>query len=154
MDTILEEMGSRWQTLGQDQKIALAQTVAGVRQYNQLIALMDNWGTFQENLSTAQTSEGALSAQAEIYAQSWEAAQERVQAALEDVYDSLLNDEFFIELTKGFGGLIETISGLVDGLGGLKGVISLIGSIFMAQFADKIPTALSNLKRNLMVTFG
>jgi hypothetical protein len=56
MDTILEEMGSRWQTLGQDQKIALAQTVAGVRQYNQLIALMDNWGTFQENLAMAQNS--------------------------------------------------------------------------------------------------
>jgi hypothetical protein len=56
MDTILEEMGSRWQTLGQDQKIALAQTVAGVRQYNQLIALMDNWDTFQENLFTAQNS--------------------------------------------------------------------------------------------------
>jgi TP901 family phage tail tape measure protein len=53
MDQILEELGGRWQTLGQDQKIALAQTVAGVRQYNQLIALMDNWGTFQENLSMA-----------------------------------------------------------------------------------------------------
>jgi TP901 family phage tail tape measure protein len=86
MDTILEEMGSRWQTLGQDQKIALAQTVAGVRQYNQLIALMDNWGTFQENLSMAQNSEGALQEQADIYAESWEAARDRVTAAAETIY--------------------------------------------------------------------
>jgi TP901 family phage tail tape measure protein len=46
MDDILNDLGSRWQDLAQDEKIALAQTVAGVRQYNQLISLMDNWDTF------------------------------------------------------------------------------------------------------------
>jgi TP901 family phage tail tape measure protein len=34
MDDILDEMASKWQTLAKDQQIALAQTVAGVRQYN------------------------------------------------------------------------------------------------------------------------
>jgi hypothetical protein len=43
MDSILEEMGAKWQTLDKSQQTALAQTVAGVRQYTQLIALMDNW---------------------------------------------------------------------------------------------------------------
>jgi hypothetical protein len=43
MDTILTEMAAKWDTLGKDQQVALAQSVAGVRQYTQLIALMDNW---------------------------------------------------------------------------------------------------------------
>jgi hypothetical protein len=43
MDTILEEMAAKWDTLGKAEQIALAQSVAGVRQYTQLIALMDNW---------------------------------------------------------------------------------------------------------------
>jgi len=43
MDEILDEIGAKWNTIGKDQQIALAQTVAGVRQYNQFIALMDNW---------------------------------------------------------------------------------------------------------------
>jgi TP901 family phage tail tape measure protein len=60
MDDILSDLGSRWQSLAQDEKIALAQTVAGVRQYNQLIALMDNWDKFQDNLGTAKGSEGTL----------------------------------------------------------------------------------------------
>jgi TP901 family phage tail tape measure protein len=60
MDAILNELGAKWNTLGKDQQIALAQTVAGVRQYTQLIALMDNWDYFQENLNTANTSTGAL----------------------------------------------------------------------------------------------
>lgn len=42
MDDILDEMGSKWQTLSRDQQTALAQTVAGTRQYTQLVALMDN----------------------------------------------------------------------------------------------------------------
>jgi hypothetical protein len=33
MDVILDEMGSKWEGLAQDEKMALAQTVAGVRQY-------------------------------------------------------------------------------------------------------------------------
>jgi TP901 family phage tail tape measure protein len=43
MDTILNELGSKWQLLGEDSKIALAQTVGGMRQYNQFMALMENW---------------------------------------------------------------------------------------------------------------
>lgn len=42
MDTILDDLGERWQTLGKAEQVALAQTVGGTRQYTQLIALMDN----------------------------------------------------------------------------------------------------------------
>ena len=38
MDVILNEMGSKWQTLNKDQQVALAQNVAGIRQYTQLVA--------------------------------------------------------------------------------------------------------------------
>jgi hypothetical protein len=46
----------------------LAQTVAGVRQYTQLVALMDNWDSFQENLAIAYDASGTLQEQADIYA--------------------------------------------------------------------------------------
>jgi hypothetical protein len=65
MDNILDEMAVKWTTLSDTQKVALAQTVAGVRQYNQLIALMENWNNGDNdsmiaNLRTAEGSEGAL----------------------------------------------------------------------------------------------
>ena len=43
MDSILDDLGARWDSLGNAQKVALAQTVGGVRQYNNLISLMDNY---------------------------------------------------------------------------------------------------------------
>ena len=54
--------------------MALAQTVAGVRQYTQLMALMNNWDYFKENVEVAEESTGTLQKQADIYAESWEAA--------------------------------------------------------------------------------
>jgi hypothetical protein len=71
--------------------VALAQTVAGVRQYNQLVSLMDNWNngdndSMTANLNTAYGSTGALQEQADIYAESWEASRDRVRASLEGIY--------------------------------------------------------------------
>ena len=159
MDTILDEMGSKWGDLNKAQQVALAQTVAGVRQYNQLVSLMDNWNkgdsdSFQANLNTARNSEGALQQQADIYAESWEAAQDRVTAAAENIYDSLINDEFFIDLLNGFEKVLETIGGLVDGLGGLKGVVGVVGSVFLTHFAKQMPETLENLRQNFMVLTG
>ena len=100
MDDILDDMASKWQTLNKDQQVALAQTVAGVRQYTQLVALMDNWDKFEMNLEVAEGAEGALQEQADIYAESWEAASTRVRAAAEEIYSALLNDDFTEEEAK------------------------------------------------------
>jgi len=47
MDQILNEMAGAWSTISKDQQVALAQTVAGTRQYTQLVALMENWSFMQ-----------------------------------------------------------------------------------------------------------
>lgn len=50
--------------------------------------------------------------------------------------------------------VLETIGGLVDGLGGLEGVISVIGSVFLTSFAKQMPSTLENLRQNIMVFTG
>ena len=159
MDTLLDEIAVKWQQISKDQQIALAQTVAGTRQYTQLVALMDNWNngdndSMVANLSTARGSEGTLTEQAEIYAESWEAASDRVTAAAENIYDSLLNDDFFITILNGFEDILTAIGGFIDGLGGMEGALSLVGSIFLKMYANKMPDVLNNLKQNLMVFTG
>ena len=158
MDNILNEMAAKWETLNTAQQTALAQTVAGVRQYTQLVALMENWNngdgdSFQANLQTISGAEGTLDEQAEIYAQSWEAAEKRVRASAEGIYQSLLDDKFFISLNNGFANLLSGIDAFIDGLGGVKPLITGIASIFMTNFAHKIPQALENLKYNLQMVF-
>lgn len=150
MDEILDEIGAKWDTIGKDQQIALAQTVAGVRQYNQFIALMDNWDFMQENLQTVAKASGTLNKQNEIYAESWEAARKRVQAAAEGIYQDLLKDDFFIQLTDGFGAVLEFIDKIIDSLGGLSGVLPGIALLVNKIFGDKIIAGAQTLAHNLM----
>lgn len=148
MDDILNDLGQKWNTLGKDQQIALAQTVAGVRQYTQLVALMDNWETFQKNLTVAQTSQGSLDKQARIYAESWDAARKKVQASLEGIYDSMLDDKFFVDITNGFADALDGINNVVDALGGMKGILLSIGYVFTSLFKDKIAATLELTAKN------
>ena len=150
MDTILADMGSKWQTLSEAQKVATAETVAGTRQYAQLMALMENFDIYEKNIQRAQNSEGTLNEQQEIYAQGWEAASKRVRASLEEIYTYLVDDNFFIGLSNGITKVLSGISGLIQGLGGFKGVLASIGSLFLSIYAKEMPSALENLKANLM----
>ena len=149
MDVILEEMASKWDSLSKAEQIALAQSVAGVRQYTQLIALMDNWDFMEKNIATSNASAGTLQRQADIYAESWEAAQDRVKAALENIYSALINDEFFIDFLNGVEKVITFVDDLIDSLGGLKGVLAAIGAILTKVFANQISQGLTNMAYNM-----
>lgn len=149
MDTILDEMGSKWETLSKDQQTALAQTVAGVRQYTQLVSLMDNWDFYQQNLESAKNSDGSLQEQADIYAESWEAAQKRVRAAAEEIYHQLLNDDFFIELNNGFAKFLGIVSNTIDTLGGLPGVLTVATSLMFKLFGKDMTSAIDNWGYNI-----
>ena len=157
MDDILNEMGAKWETLNNAQQTALAQTVAGVRQYNQLIALMDNWDSgdkdsMMANLETSYTATGTLQEQADIYAESWEAAQDRVRAAAESIYSSLMDEDFFIGALKGIEKILTGVDSFIDSLGGLKGVLSTVGVLLTKTFSEQMAQGLRNMAHNVYMS--
>ena len=153
MDTILDELGAKWNQIDKTQQVALAQTVAGVRQYTQFISLMSNYDKVQKNQTTAEDSEGTVQAQADIYAESWEAASKRAKASLQTIYQDLLDDKFFIAMTNGFSKLMDGLHNFIEGIGGLKGVLIGVGSIFLNYISNKIMPAVQNLKISLITMF-
>jgi hypothetical protein len=110
---------------------------------------MDNWDKFQKNLSVAQGAEGALQEQSDIYAESWEAARDRVKAAAESIYDSLLNDEFFIDLTDGFAKVLGGVETLSKTLGGLPGILTIVGVAFNKIFSKQLISGVNNIAYSL-----
>lgn len=149
MGTIIEELGAKWQTMSRAEQTAIAQVVAGKRQYTQLMALFENWDMYQNNMNIAQNADGSLQEMADIYAESWEAASARAQAAMEGLYSQLINDQAIIKLTNALTGITEAISSLIDGFGGLGGTISSLGGIAVAVFNKQIIAALNNAKTNV-----
>lgn len=149
MDTIIDELGTKWGDLKQDQQVALAQSVAGTRQYAQFITLLSNYEKFKENLQVANEAEGTLTKQAEIYAESWEAASDRVKASAESIYESIFSDSFFIGITNMFGGLLDSIGLVTEGLGGMAGLIAPIGYLITNLFGQQIASAITSVQYSL-----
>jgi TP901 family phage tail tape measure protein len=47
-EDVIEEIGNKWTSLSREQQVALSQTMAGTRQYNNLLALFDNWDMYEK----------------------------------------------------------------------------------------------------------
>jgi hypothetical protein len=108
---------------------------------------MDNWNngdsdSMAANLATSYGATGALQDQADIYADSWEAAQKRVKASAEALYQSLIDDEFFINLLDGASKFLDFIKQAIDGLGGMKGLLATISTYILTiartKFSDEL----------------
>jgi len=82
MGEVMEEIGGRWQNLTREQQINLAQTMAGQRQYNNLLALFDNFDKYNEALNTAQNAAGTLQEQQDIYMESTKAHLQTLKASM------------------------------------------------------------------------
>ena len=151
MDDILDDIGQRWSELGEAERVALAQNVAGQRQYAQFMAIFENWDTFQENLSVANTANGTLQEQADIYAESWEASQKRVKAAMEGIYQSIIDDKFFIKANDFLADNLNGVNNLIKALGGLPGVLSAIGTLLTRYFNIQIANSMRDMAASVMM---
>lgn len=162
MDDILSDLGEKWNSLdaegnpliSKDAKVALAQTVAGVRQYTQLMALMDNWDFMKENLETAKNATGTLTEQQKIYEESWEAANKRLKASFQSLYQDLIDDKFFIKFTDFLSDIIDGVDSFVDKVGGLKTLLIGILGIVAQTLSSRIQPAIDNVINNIQIMAG
>lgn len=149
MDTILDETAAKWKTLSQAQQVGLAESVAGVRQYSQFIALMSNWDFMEQNLEVVKNSTGTLQEQADIYAESWQAASKKVKSALEEIWQDLLNDDALVSILNGVAKFVNAIEFIIKGLGGLPGVLSTIAALAL-QIGNSTGQISQNLANSMM----
>jgi hypothetical protein len=72
-----------------------------------------------------------------------------VQASAETIYNAILDDEFFIELTDKFAELLDGVKLFIDSLGGVKGILFTIGSLATSIFSKQIGESLTNAAYNI-----
>lgn len=154
MGDIIWDLGEKWQTMNTATKSAVAQAVAGKRQYTQLMALFDNWDMYKENLQISANSDGALEQMANTYAESWEAASKRVQASLEGIYGKLLDDQGFIKVLNITSALLDKVDSLIDGFGGLTGILTKLGSVATVVFGQQMASGIDKNIKNIKLYFS
>ena len=113
MGVVIDELGQKWGTLSRAQQAATAQLIGGARNYTSMMALFGNWDKYQENLGLANNSEGALQKMQETYLSGWEGASKRLKASVEGIWNSLIDDQKMIGLTKNLASIIDYINNMI-----------------------------------------
>lgn len=150
MGDVINEIGGNWKNMTREQQLSLSQTMAGTRQYNNLLSLFDNWDMYTKALETSANAAGTLQKQQDIYMESTQAHLNQLRAASEDLYDSLLDPEGLNPVIDGLTLMTNLFSNFVDSIGGGGGVLLALGSIgtkvFSQQLASGIATFITNMQ--------
>ena len=154
MDIILNELGKKWQLIGEEQKVATAETVAGVKQYNQFLALMNNYDKVLQNEDLAKSSAGTLETQAKIWSESWEAASKRVKKSQQDLYESIINDKTLIKMEDIFSGLINGVNNFIKSSGGIIPILASVVAMASSTLFPLLQNGFKQLHNNIKIWSG
>ena len=151
---IIDEIGNRWNEFSAEQQRSIAITMAGTQQFSRLIALFDNWDMYQETLAISQNASGTLQEQADIYADSWQAAAQRVQTSLQDLYEDFMDSDFFIGLLDGADSVVQGLNEAIDAVGGFGNALLLIVNSIAPAFHKQMVESVANGVASIGSLFG
>ena len=154
MGEVVEEIGAKWEGWTEAQQQAIVQLIAGKRQYTQMMALFENWDMYESTLATAEGADGELNKQQEIWAESWEAASQNVQASLESIYTKVFDDDVFIDLLNILNGIVVTFDTLTDAFGGIGPILMQISALLIHHFKVPILDAFTSVRHGLNILTG
>lgn len=153
MGEVIEEVGNKWNTGAwtNAEKQALAIALAGKRQYNNLLALFDNWDMYNKAVETSMSSQGTLQKQQDIYMESTAAHLQQMQTSWEGVKAAILKPDDInpvIDAIGDFGDITETA---IESLGGLKGILAALGTVALQVFSSSLGKSVSGFVDNLRI---
>lgn len=153
MSSVIAEVAEKWNTWTDAQKQAAAVAMAGKRQYNNLVALFDNWDMYGEALETSMEAAGTLERQQEIALDSLANKMDILRATSEDLYDSLINEDSLKNLIEDFTRLVQLMADFTDATGGLNtllpALISSLTKLFSQQIAQGLGSVISNIRTDI-----
>ena len=149
MGEVIEEVASKWDTWTEAQQQAAAVALAGKRQYNNLIALFENWDMYEEAKSTSKGGAGELQKQQDIYMESMEAHLNQLKTETEDLYQTLLDPEGLNPMIDVLTTLVGLVNNMIQSLGGGADLLNTLGAIglnvFSKQITRGVTTAINNV---------
>ena len=149
MGEVIEQIGGKWQNLTREQQVNLAQIMAGQRQYNNLLALFDNFDKYSSAMQTAANAQGTLSKQQDIYMDRTTAKLNQLKAVTQGLYISLTDTDSINNIIIGLTRLADLTNNFVQALGGGQGVLLNLGAIGFSVFNQQLANGVNNFIQRL-----
>lgn len=148
MGEVVEEIGNNWNNLSRNQQVALAQTIAGTRQYSRMMALFDNWDMYKDAKSTSLNSEGTLAKQNEIALDSLDKKIQQLTTTTEELFLTLVDSDAFKTLIDGFTAIVDGANDFIKAIGGGRTALLALGAVASSILSNKIGKGISSFISN------
>ena len=149
MTTVMAEVAEKWDTWTRAQQQAAAVAMAGKRQYNNLVALFENWDMYSDALETSIDSLGTLQEQQDIYMESTVAKLKTLKATWQDLYKGLLKNSEINTVIDDLTNIVDVFAKFTKSFGGGIKSITAFGLIFANIFDKQIGRAIIQAENNL-----
>lgn len=137
---VITEIGSRWKEFSEIDQNFIARQIAGTRQKEQFLVLMENQLEIQKALTAATDSTGLATERYGIYLKSVEAAQNEWTASWERLATSGVTKGMIVDVYTLGAGILD----LISNLGGLPTVLSLVAIGFVAVQGAEIAATIAS----------
>lgn len=131
---VLDDLYGKWQDIDEVEQANILKAMAGTRQRETLLVLLENETKYRKALLEVQNSQGLAEERYAIYLESVEAAQNRLTASWEKMWQSTISSGM-ITWWIDFGTAV--LNG-IDALGGLKAIIISVATAFVIMNIQSI----------------
>ena len=115
-DEVLDDLAEKWDNLNDVEQNAVATAMAGVRQRNQFLALMQNYDQYKKSLESSRTSSGTADEKYAAVMDSIATSMQRIQTAWESFTQKLQASEFVKGFFKAIAGVVENIDKILPNI--------------------------------------
>jgi len=149
MESVLTDLGYKWDTLNTNQQASIAVALAGTRQQSRLIAIMQDFDRTMSLVEKSEESAGATTAQHVEYMQSMEAAMVGLQNAWQKFITSITSSDAIITIIKVITQGMEILTAGFESFGLVSEavILTIVGGILVLKTwssITKITTAIMN----------
>lgn len=133
---ILDELYPKWNDLNEVEQANITKALAGVRQREALLILLENESKYRQALTETMDAEGLAADRYATYLDSVEAAQNRLTASWEELWMTTMNSD----LIKIFYNLSSSLLESISTIGGLIPLLTTLGLAYLS-FSGYITTS-------------
>jgi TP901 family phage tail tape measure protein len=146
---VLDELGKKWDKIGEVQRASILKAMAGVRQQNTLLSLLQNYNMALGFQETMLDSAGLAMERYGIYMDSIEAKANKFRASWESLMSSFISSDF----TKNLLDIGSVILGIVENVGVLNIAFVALSAVIGSKMIVTIPILTSAIDA-LVVSMG
>lgn len=145
MDAVLGELASKWSTLNDVERSSIAYAVAGTRQRNIFLQLMNNWNESLYLSAAALNSEGTALKKQEIYIESYEAKVNKLKSTWDEYITSIANSGWMKWIVDSGTGLLSFLDKANVGVGEIAASITSLALLWKKEKIGNLFGTITNL---------